>query len=81
MVTNESDFRVKVAVRVSREEETVRLHDEDASLSFRFVHFCREKKHKSRKVVWPSIEKPVRLFWAIGALSSTTLSSDRKRNR
>ena len=85
MVNNESEFRVKVAVRVGLEETMIFIEDDEEYSLFlywiRFDHFYHEKKIMKRRVVSQFIRKRIRSFSAIEKRSHMILFTVQKHNK
>jgi len=77
MVNNESEFRVKVAVRVCK------IDNNSLVIIFlkRFDHFYHEKKLMNKKVVLLFIHKQIKLFLEIEKLLNMILFLDQKLNK
>ncbi len=81
MLANESEFRVKVAVRVSNMKDTFFFTFCFLIISFRFDLFYNEKKVMNKKVVLLFIHKRIKLYWEIEEHLNMILSLDQKLNR
>ena len=80
MLANESEYRVKVAVRVSEENINDLLHLVSSLLS-RCDPLSNERRIMNKRVALPFIRKPIKLSSVSEERSNMISCSDRKRSR